>query len=162
MPSKIYHANMRKVPRESRLSGHYKRAAAIMDQALVSFVELSSGYDYPAGLPPDQHPFDQLMFMIEGRLEMILNGNESYVMETGDVLYIPANVMHSAKLINNEPCYLMEMFAPIRTDYLYTAEHQTTLGAVARESDGSRIDKRHWREQFVRPYKSTPPRSSAS
>lgn len=152
MPTAIYHARLGNLPKESRLNGSYKRTGLIMDQALLSFVELTADYVWAEGAQPDQHPFDQMMYIIEGRLEMVLNKDESYRLEQGDALYIPGNVPHRANLINKERCYLVEIFAPIRTDYLHIAEHQTASRAAPRKEDGSRDDLRSWAQSFTRPY----------
>jgi hypothetical protein len=38
--------------------------------------------------------------------------------------------------------HLIEIFSPLRTDYLYIAEHQLGYKQAARQPDGARIDRR--------------------
>jgi mannose-6-phosphate isomerase-like protein (cupin superfamily) len=143
VPSYPYHINVEKAPRETRYGGTYQRTGFIMDQALVSFVWLD-GYVRAENRPQHVHDCDQMVYILSGRMEMVLHMETdiSYTLETGDVIYIPGKVPHTGKLFDNQPCYLMELFAPIRADYLYFTQHQQEVGQAPRHEDGSRNNPR--------------------
>jgi mannose-6-phosphate isomerase-like protein (cupin superfamily) len=146
VPGHIYHAHVEDLPRESRFQGTYERTGVIMDQALLSFVWLQpeARGDSAGQLSRGTHAhnFDQLMYVISGNRTFVIDGVD-YRCGPGDVVYIPANVPHGGK---SEPgdvaSHVVEVFAPMRTDYLYICEHQTTLAAPLRDADGSRKDLR--------------------
>lgn len=144
MPSYPYHCHVDDAPKETRYGGAYKRTGVIMDEAMLSFVWLD-GYVRPESRPQHVHDCDQTVYVIEGRMEMVLQmegSDHPYLLEKGDVMYVPANVPHTGKLIDNEPCFLLEVFAPIRTDYLYFTQHQQEAGQAPRNPDGSRENTR--------------------
>ena len=79
---------------------------------------------------PDIHPWDQCMVVIRGRLEVTLGeGDDAKTYEVGpdDVVYIPGNVPHIGRVIGDEDAFAVEIFAPVREDYLDMAEHQLAL-----------------------------------
>ena len=44
--------------------------------------------------------------------------------EAGELIYIPANVPHIGRTLGEEEAIGVEVFAPVRQDYLDMAEHQ--------------------------------------
>jgi hypothetical protein len=42
----------------------------------------------------------------------------------GELLYIPARVPHVGRVVGDEVVLNVDIFAPIRDDYLYLAAHQ--------------------------------------
>lgn len=75
-------------------------------------------WDIKAGsvLPEHSHPHEQVAAqVISGAFELILEG-ESKVMKAGDVVVIPSNAVHSGKAITD--CQLLDVFSPVREDYL--------------------------------------------
>ena len=144
MPTDPYHCRVDEAPKETLFGGTYKRTGMIMDQALVQwlwlddYVPADDHFDPKEDRPLHVHDCDQLVFIVEGRLEMFLemDGTQSYILEKGDALYIPGKVPHSGKLIDNEPCHLVEIFAPIRTDFLYFTHHQQELGNPVSQQQG--------------------------
>lgn len=72
---------------------------------------------------PHSHPFDQLSFVFAGTLEMTA-GEETFVLEAGSVLRIPANVPHSAQPLGSEVVLNVDVFAPAREDFLYLTAYQ--------------------------------------
>jgi quercetin dioxygenase-like cupin family protein len=59
-------------------------------------------YTYPAGadFPPHSHPWDKCSSVLEGRFEVIV-GDTSYVLARGDLLFIPAGVVHAARVLGD-------------------------------------------------------------
>ena len=47
--------------------------------------------------PRHSHPGEEIIYVIEGRWEYTLNGKPPVVLKAGDVLFIPAGVIHSAR-----------------------------------------------------------------
>jgi mannose-6-phosphate isomerase-like protein (cupin superfamily) len=85
------------------------------------------------GSSPDRHPFDQTNIVIEGRLAINLHNEEGEIIQTfelgpREVLYIPADVPHSGRVVGEDPVFAIEVFAPKRNDYrAMAAEHQPGL-----------------------------------
>ena len=99
-------------------------------------------------IKPDKHfhENDLLIYVISGRCEAVLYGTKKYILEPNSVLYIPPNAPHYIDLIDDEPCYMMEVFSPAPTHYLYVAEHQTAAFAPPRLADGSREKGWDWQQ----------------
>ncbi|MCL1838533.1 MAG: cupin domain-containing protein [Propionibacteriaceae bacterium] len=129
---------MADLPRESRFDGTYQRVGVVSDNALWSFLWLD-GWEWPKGMH-HQHAHDQIIYVISGRLDESV-GDTMYHLEAGDVLYIPANIPHTGHPIKGETTHLIEGFAPIRTDYLYIAEHQLDQNVPPRDLTGARVEK---------------------
>ncbi len=66
-------------------------------------------------LPLHSHPHEQVVNMLEGKLEMTI-GNETMVLEKGDCYVIPSNVEHEGKALTD--CYVLDVFSPVREDYV--------------------------------------------
>lgn len=148
MPSLPFHAHVADLPRESRFNGTYQRVGVVSDHSLWSFLWMD-GWEWPEGMH-HQHAHDQLIYVVSGRMDQVV-GNDTYHLQAGDVLYIPPNIPHSGHPIKGEPVHIIEGFAPIRTDYLYIAEHQLDRGTPERAADGSRIDTSGSRFPFENP-----------
>jgi quercetin dioxygenase-like cupin family protein len=55
--------------------------------------------DFAPGIafPPHSHPGEEIAYVIEGELEYQLEGRPPVRLKAGEVLFIPAGVVHSAK-----------------------------------------------------------------
>ena len=145
MPGMVYTGTVADLPRESRFNGKYERTGLVMDAANASFVwvqpDVFNPEDPDALAPGHSHAFDQLIYVIQGNLRF-WTGEQVNDLSGGDFVYIPANVPHGGRPSDGKPVHLVEIFAPIRTDYLYTAEHQLAFGQAVRAAGGSRADRR--------------------
>jgi mannose-6-phosphate isomerase-like protein (cupin superfamily) len=146
MPGQVYTGTAADLPRETRFDGQYHRTGLAMDAANVCFVWLEphafSAYTDENGLAPGHsHPFDMLLYVIEGKLRF-WTGDHVHDLDGGDFIYIPRDVPHGGMPRDDSAVHLMEIFAPLRTDYLYIAEHQLAAGQAERQPDGSRVDSR--------------------
>lgn len=134
MPTKPYHANVHELPRQSRFGGAMEETAVVMDGALLKFSWGNPGPEMTGRTAsvgkPDVHPFDQTIFLVSGRVEVTLGEDDTYVLEPGHLIYIPANVPHIGRVLGDEPAFGVDIFAPARGDYLDLAEHQ-----LSREHD---------------------------
>lgn len=76
----------------------------------IAFWEIEQG----AILPVHSHVHEQSTQVIEGKLEMLIDGITT-VLEPGMIANIPSNVIHSGKALTN--CKVTDVFSPTREDY---------------------------------------------
>ena len=59
--------------------------------------------DIPAGkaFPKHSHPGEEMVYMIEGELEYQLEGRAAVTLKAGEVLFIPAGVVHAVKNVGS-------------------------------------------------------------
>jgi len=129
VPSQPYHVNVNDLPRQSRFGGAMEETAIVMDGALLKFSWAKAASPEMTGRTaaagkPDQHPFDQAIFLVSGRVEVTLGEDDTYVLEPGHIIYIPANVPHMGRVLGDEPAFGIDVFGPAREDYFDMAEHQ--------------------------------------
>ncbi len=67
-----------------------------------------------APLPEHAHPHEQIVNMLEGTYELVVDGTP-HVLEAGDVLVIPGNVRHSGR--SHTRCRILDVFSPVREEY---------------------------------------------
>ena len=80
------------------------------DNITLSFVDIQQG----AVLPEHSHPHEQITYIMEGELEMVIGG-EKMLLTSGMVHVIPGNVPHSA--IARTAVKVLDAFSPVREDY---------------------------------------------
>lgn len=66
-------------------------------------------------VPMHNHIHEQTGYLVKGRLQFNIDGEE-IIAEEGDCWNIASNVMHSAEAL--EETILIEVFSPVREDYL--------------------------------------------
>jgi quercetin dioxygenase-like cupin family protein len=77
----------------------------------LSYVDIKKG----SPLPEHSHPHEQITFILEGELEMIIGG-EKMVLTPGCVHVIPGGVPHSALALTDVK--VIDAFHPVREDYI--------------------------------------------
>jgi quercetin dioxygenase-like cupin family protein len=120
VPSTPYHAAFANLPRESIAGGALERTAVRTDGSIVTFNWIRPRHPE---VPPHDHPHDQLSFVFAGTLELELDG-VAYRVREGEFLYIPAGVPHTGRVVGDEPVLNVDVFAPVREDYVPLALHQ--------------------------------------
>ena len=60
-------------------------------------VELAPGVSFPK----HTHPGEEIIYVLEGSLEYLVEGKPPVTLKTGDVLFIPAGAVHSAKNVGS-------------------------------------------------------------
>lgn len=65
-------------------------------------------------LPEHAHPHEQVSTVMEGQLELTLEG-ETRLLDTGTVAVIPPNVKHAGRAVT--ACRVVDVFYPIREEY---------------------------------------------
>ena len=78
-----------------------------------------------AAFPPHSHPGEEIAYVIEGLLEYRFEGKPPVTLKAGEVLFIPAGTIHSAKNVGSGNA------AELAT---YIVEKGKPLVALARES----------------------------
>ena len=76
--------------------------------------------DFAPGVafPPHSHPGEEIAYVIEGVLEYRLEGNPPVTLKAGEVLFIPAGAVHSAKNVGDSNAaelatYIVEKGKPL-------------------------------------------------
>ena len=86
--------------------GHYAHG----ENLTFGYVELTAG----SVIPEHQHPHEQITYILEGELYMVIGGNPCKLMP-GMYYIIPSNVPHSA--IPKIDSKVIDVFSPVREDY---------------------------------------------
>jgi quercetin dioxygenase-like cupin family protein len=68
-------------------------------------------------VPLHSHPHEQMGMVYAGKATLKI-GDEERVVEKGDFYRIPANVPHSDTTIGDEPFVMLDIFYPIREDFI--------------------------------------------
>jgi gluconolactonase len=79
--------------------------------AQLSFLRMDPGMDFAAHL----HPEEQLMCVLRGAMDELIQDG-SAPMKTGDLLYLPAPMVHGGK-VGERGCDVLDVFFPPRPDY---------------------------------------------
>ena len=80
------------------------------DRVSHSWVEVDAG----ASFPEHQHPHEQIVTVLSGELELVVDG-VAHTLQPGVVFVIPPNVRHSGG--STTGCRVLDAFAPVREDY---------------------------------------------
>lgn len=80
------------------------------DKHTLGLVELKAG----SSVPLHSHKNEQITFMLEGQLDMIIDGKPCSLTQ-GMVQVIPSEIMHSAIAVTD--CVLIDTFSPAREEY---------------------------------------------
>lgn len=80
------------------------------DRVTHSWVDVDAG----ATFPEHQHPHEQIVSVLEGELEIVVDG-QTHRLTPGMVYVIPPNVKHSGRGVTK--CRVLDTFAPVRDDY---------------------------------------------
>ena len=88
----------------------YKARFIHSDHMTLAFWDVDPG----AALPEHSHPHEQIANVLEGKFELIVDG-ERRILEPGQAAVIPSDVPHSGKAIT--ACRLLDIFHPCRDEY---------------------------------------------
>lgn len=80
------------------------------DNMTIAYVDVDEGAD----LPEHAHVHEQVLNLLEGRFELIVNG-QPHLLEPGDVFGIPSNAPHSGEA--HTRCRIIDVFQPVREDF---------------------------------------------
>lgn len=68
-------------------------------------------------VPEHSHPHEQIGMVYQGKARLKIDDDERIV-QKGDFYCIPANVPHSDICIGDEPFIMLDIFYPIREDFI--------------------------------------------
>jgi quercetin dioxygenase-like cupin family protein len=71
-------------------------------------------FEEGASLPEHTHPHEQVVNVIEGELELVVDG-EPHHLTPGKVFVLSSNVPHGGKAIT--ACKIIDVFHPVREEY---------------------------------------------
>jgi len=74
-------------------------------------------------VPLHSHPHEQIGIVYSGKANLRI-GEEERVVQKGDFYCIPANVPHSDSVIGEEPFVMLDVFYPVREDFIEKAKSQ--------------------------------------
>jgi quercetin dioxygenase-like cupin family protein len=80
------------------------------DRVSHSWVDIDRG----ATFPEHRHPHEQIVSIIEGTLELVVDG-VGHRLTAGQVFVIPPEAPHSGRAVT--ACRVLDAFAPAREDY---------------------------------------------
>ena len=96
---------------EEQLNPLLSRKVLTGDRVMIAELILKKG----CVVPPHHHEHEQMSYVVKGKLKFEINGKE-ILLESGEVLHIPSNVVHSA--IALEDTHDLDIFSPPRQDWL--------------------------------------------
>ncbi len=68
-------------------------------------------------VPLHSHPYEQVGMVYAGRAKLRI-GNEERIVEKGEFYCIPAKVPHSDTCVGDEPFVMLDIFYPVREDFI--------------------------------------------
>ncbi|TKJ30104.1 MAG: cupin [Chloroflexi bacterium B3_Chlor] len=68
-------------------------------------------------VPSHSHPHEQIGMVYRGKARLRI-GEEERIAQEGDFYRIPANVPHSDTCIGDEPFVMLDIFYPVREDFI--------------------------------------------
>ena len=74
--------------------------------------------------PEHDHPHEQMTIVERGRVRFFIEGQER-IASAGDVLHFPSHCWHGATMMDEE-VVLIDIFSPLREDFLSHKEAQET------------------------------------
>ena len=113
------------LPRQTIFDGNLSRTALRSAGAIVTFNWFEPHMPRPE---PHSHPFDQLVMVMQGRLNLEIDG-EVVEVPPGSAALIPPGVLHTAWPAGEERVLNIDVFGTVREDYLFLTRHQQEVFA---------------------------------
>lgn len=104
-------ARLEALPERQMMPGVYLRILA-GDGLMFSIVR----FDPHATVPTHQHPHEQIGFVLEGELDLWVDGGRR-TLGRGALYTIPSNVPHGAET-RDGTCTVVDVFHPLRDEYV--------------------------------------------
>ncbi len=101
--------NFSEIEEQELLPGFHVRFVH-SDNMTLAYWNIEDG----ASLPEHTHPHEQVVNVIEGKLELVVDG-EPHHLTPGKVFVLPSNVPHGGKALT--PCKVIDVFHPVREEY---------------------------------------------
>jgi quercetin dioxygenase-like cupin family protein len=97
--------------KEERMNEKITRRLAVGQNEMIGRLSLKKG----AAVPPHKHLSEQITMVISGALKFTIGGKD-IIVNAGEVLVIPPNVVHSAVALEDSDD--IDAFSPLRLDWL--------------------------------------------
>lgn len=91
-------------------------------RAMASFLTMEANTHFP----PHRHESEQIMVVLEGYMDEIIEG-KLYRVKEGDVIILPSNIEHGG-YIREVNCRVIDIFVPPREDF--REKYLKTVGKV--------------------------------
>jgi quercetin dioxygenase-like cupin family protein len=75
-------------------------------------------------VPRHSHPHEQIGMVYSGKAKLCI-GDEERIVQKGDFYCIPSNVPHSDTCIGTEPFVMLDIFYPVREDFIQKLQQQS-------------------------------------
>ena len=98
----------------------YRRSAIRGENAMVTLNYFEPGNP---PWPTHDHPFDQISFVLSGRM-LVQLADETFEVTAPAAVWIPADLPHCLNITGDEPCLNLDVFGLPREDFLYMTEYQ--------------------------------------
>ena len=95
------------------LAPNVKRKIVHLENVMLVYIEAGVG----AEVPIHHHPHEQIGLVLQGKGEFVL-GDETRIIGPGEGYVVPPNMKHGGTGPATEPCVLLDIFSPIREDFL--------------------------------------------
>lgn len=75
-------------------------------------------FRFPAGVtaPVHSHPHEQVGYVVQGAIDLLIDGRDPVRLTEGDSYYVPPDVRHG--IVTHAPTVLLDCFTPLREDFL--------------------------------------------
>ncbi|MCP4404379.1 MAG: cupin domain-containing protein [bacterium] len=73
-------------------------------------------------VPTHSHPHEQIGMVYAGKARLRI-GDEERIVQQGDFYAIPANTPHSDTCIGDDPFVMLDIFSPVREDFIEKLTH---------------------------------------
>jgi len=77
-------------------------------------------------VPLHSHPHEQIGMVYAGKAILRI-GNEERIVQKGDFYCIPSNIPHSDTCMGDEPFVMLDIFYPVREDFIDKLENSLSL-----------------------------------
>ena len=107
------------------------------ENVMMGFVTLEPD----ALVPLHSHPHEQMGTVLDGELIFYIGGlaeENARRVTKGDIYLAPGGVLHAARGIGDKPCLTLDIFGPIRKDYIdmfKTAHGHEVSGLEVKEQE---------------------------
>jgi quercetin dioxygenase-like cupin family protein len=115
--------NWSSVPRENIAEG-IRRQMIVGENLMICRLTFAPNLVTPA----HDHPHEQITMVERGRVHFTI-GNDERIANAGDILHFASGQWHGATMLDEE-VVLIDIFSPIREDFLTSSQTQTNGHAV--------------------------------
>jgi quercetin dioxygenase-like cupin family protein len=112
---KFYFIDADETPEFSQMKGLETKILTGLhgEQMMMVLNTTLPGYE----VPTHSHPHEQVGMVYSGKAKLRI-GDEERTVQKGDFYCIPSNVPHSDTCIGDEPFVMLDIFYPVREDFI--------------------------------------------